>query len=153
MGSQGVEHNWVTELNRVINNQSANAGDIIDAVSILNSGRTPGGENGNPLQYSCLKISMDRGTWWATVHSIAKNWTEPSTPSEWESLSHVWLFATRWTVASQAPLSMKFSRQEYWSGFPWASPWDLTNPRVKLRSPALQVDSLLCDPPGRPEYT
>ena len=61
-------------MNRVIKNWSANAGDIIDAVSILNLGRIPGGENGNPLQYSCLKNSVDRGTWWATVHSIAKKW-------------------------------------------------------------------------------
>ena len=58
-----------------VKNLLANAGDIRDAVSILNSGRPPGGGNGNPFQYSCLKNSMDRGAWWATVHGIAKSWT------------------------------------------------------------------------------
>ena len=55
-------------------------------------------------------------------------------------LSHVWLFATPWTVASQAPLSMQFSRQEYWSGLPCSLPGNLPNPGIKptsLMSPAL----------------
>ena len=57
-----------------------------------------------------------------------------------KSLSRVWLFVTPWTVAYQAPLSMGFSRQEYWSGLPFPSPGDLPNPGVKPRSPALQAD-------------
>ena len=48
---------------------------------------------------------------------------------------------TPWTVARQAPLSMRFSRQEYWSGVPFPSPGDLPNPGNEPRSPALQVDS------------
>ena len=48
-----------------------------------------------------------------------------------------------WTVAHQAPLSMGFSRQEYWSGLPFPSPGDHPDPGIKLRSPALQADSLL----------
>ena len=54
--------------------------------------------------------------------------------------SHVWLFATPWTIAHQAPLSMGFSWQEYWSGLPCSPLGDLPNPGIKLRSPALQVD-------------
>ena len=50
-------------------------------------------------------------------------------------------FATPWTVAYQAPLSMGFPRQEYWSGLPFPSPGDLSNPGIKPRSPALQADS------------
>ena len=50
---------------------------------------------------------------------------------------------TLWTVARQAPLSMGFSRQEYWSGLPFPSPGDLPNPGAEPRSPALQADSLL----------
>ena len=50
--------------------------------------------------------------------------------------------ATPWTVAHQAPLSMGFSRQEYWSGLPCPFPWDLPNPGIEPRSPALQVNSL-----------
>ena len=42
--------------------------------SIPGSGRSPGGGNGNPLQYSWLENSMDRGTWWATVHGVPKSW-------------------------------------------------------------------------------
>ena len=57
--------------------------------------------------------------------------------------SCVQLFATPWTVACQAPLSMGFSRQEYWSGLLCPPPGDLPNPGIKHRSPALQVDSLL----------
>ena len=57
-------------------------------------------------------------------------------------LSRVQLFATAWTVAHQAPPSMGFSRQEYWSGVPFPSPEDLPNPGIKPGSPALQADTL-----------
>ena len=66
-----------------------------------------------------------------------------------KSLSRVRLFATPWTVAHQAPLSMGFSRQEYWSGLPFPSPGDLPNPRIELRSPALQTEALTSEPPGK----
>ena len=62
------------------------------------------------------------------------------------------LFATSWTVACQAPLSMGFSRPEYWSGWPFPSPGDLPNPGIKPRFPALQADSLLSELPGTPIY-
>ena len=58
--------------------------------------------------------------------------------------------ATPWTVAHQAPLSMGFSRHEYWSGLPFPFPEDLSDPGIEPRSPALQVDSLLSEPPGKP---
>ena len=54
-----------------------------------------------------------------------------------KSLSRVQLLATPWTVAHQAPLSMGFSRQEYWSGLPLPSPGDLPDPGIEPRSPAL----------------
>jgi len=57
---------------------------------------------------------------------------------------------TPWTVACQTPLSMGFSRQEYWSGLPFLFPGDLPNPGIKPRSPALEADSLLSEPPGKP---
>ena len=66
-----------------------------------------------------------------------------------KSLSHVRLFATLWTVAHQAPLSMGFSRQEYWSGLPFPSPGDLPNPGIKPGSPTLQADALPSEPPGK----
>ena len=66
-----------------------------------------------------------------------------------KSLSHVQLFADLWTVAYQAPPSMGFSRQEYWSGLPFPSPGDLPNPGMEP-SPALRADALTSEPPGRP---
>ena len=67
-----------------------------------------------------------------------------------KSLSHVRLFATPWTVAYQAPLSMGFSRQECWSGLPFPSPGDLPNPGIEPSYPAVQADALLSEPPGKP---
>ena len=58
-----------------VENLPANAGDTGDAGSSLGSGRSPGVRNGNPLQYSCLENSMDRGAWWATVHGATKSRT------------------------------------------------------------------------------
>ena len=59
-------------------------------------------------------------------------------------------FATPWSVAHQAPLSLEFSRQEYWSGLPFPSPGDLLDPGIEPQSPTLQADSLLSEPPGNP---
>ena len=69
-----------------------------------------------------------------------------------QHFSHVWHFVTPWTVAHQAPLSMGFPRQEYWSGLPFPPPGDLPDPGIKpisLASPALQADSLPLVPPGK----
>ena len=63
-----------------------------------------------------------------------------------KSLSRVPLFGTPWTVAHQAPPSMGFSRQEYWSGLPFPSPGDLPDPGIEPRSPALQADVLTSEP-------
>ena len=70
-------------------------------------------------------------------------------PSEvkWKLLSHVQLFVTPWTISCQAPLSMEFSRQEYWSGQPIPSPGYLPDPGIKPSSLALQAVSLPSDPP------
>ena len=58
-------------------------------------------------------------------------------------------FAIPWTVAYQAPLSMEFSRQEYWSGLPFLSPGDLSDPGIEPRSLALQEDTLPSELPGK----
>ena len=71
--------------------------------------------------------------------------------------SHVRLFMTPLTVACQEPLSMGFSRQEFWYGLSCPSPGDLPNPGIELRSPTLQADSLpsesAYEPPGKPMNT
>ena len=68
----GPSH-WVA---LVVKNLPANAGDIRDAGLIPGLGRFPGEGNGYPLQYSCLENPMDRGTWQAVVHSVAKSWIQ-----------------------------------------------------------------------------
>ena len=67
-------------------------------------------------------------------------------------LSHVQLFVTPWTVACQAPLSIGFSRQEYWSGLPFPYPRDLPNSRIEPASFAWQMDSLPLSHLGSPIY-
>ena len=68
-------------------------------------------------------------------------------------LSCICFFAIPWAIAYLAPPSMEFSRQEYWSVFPFPSPGDLLNPGIKPRSPALQVVSLPAEPQGKPKNT
>ena len=68
-------------------------------------------------------------------------------------LSHVLLFETPWTVAHQAPPSIEFSRQEYWSGLPFPSPGDLPGPGIEPRSPTLWADALPSEPPGNQAFT
>ena len=73
--------------------------------------------------------------------------------NEVKLLSRVRLFAIPWTVARQAPLSMGFSRQEYWSGLPFPSAGDLPDPGIEGRSLALQAVSLLSEPCYIPSYS
>ena len=85
----------------------------------------------------------------STCYTHTSSYTHPSISLTREkSLSHVQLFAIPWTVAYQAPPSMGFFRQEYWSGLPFPSPGDLPNPGIEPRSPALQADILPSKPPG-----
>ena len=129
--------------------------------SIPGSGRSPGGRNDHPLQYSRLENSINRGTWQATVHGATKSqdWAQCylyhlnsimycySVESEVKSLSR--LFAIPWNVTYHAPLSMGFSRQEYWSELPFPSPGDLPDPGIQPGSPALRADALTSEPPGK----
>ena len=62
-------------MSTVVKNPPANAGDARHAGSIPGSGKSLGVGNGNPLQYTCMENSMDRGAWWAAVHGITKSWT------------------------------------------------------------------------------
>ena len=62
-------------------------------------------------------------------------------------------FAAPWTTAHQAPLSMEFSRQEYWSGLPFPSPGDLPYPGIKPGSPTLQADPLPAEPAGKLDHS
>ena len=90
-----------------------------------------------------IRLSME--------YSEYTNTTSPlSLKVKVKSLSRVRLFATPWTIAYQAPPSMGFSRQEYWSGLPFPSPGDLPDPGIESGFPALQADALTSEPPGKP---
>ena len=65
-----------------------------------------------------------------------------------QSLSHVTLFVTLWTVACQAPMSVELSKQEYWSGLPFPFPRDLPDPGIEPISPALPGGFFTTEPPG-----
>ena len=82
-------------------------------------------------------------TWHVWMSQVCTNW------SEVKSLSRVQLSATPWKVTYQAPWSMGFSRQEYWSGLPFPSPGDLPNPGIEPGSPALQTEALPSEPLGK----
>ena len=69
---------WGFPAGAVVKNLPANEGDSRDVGSIPGSGRSPGVGGGNPLQYSCLEISMGGGAWWATVHRVTKSQTKLS---------------------------------------------------------------------------
>ena len=135
---------WISQATLVVKNLPANARDVRDAGSVPGSGRSPRGGHRKPLQYSYLENPMENGASWAEVRGVTKSQTQ----LKWLStaplclLRHVWLFAAPWTAALQAPLSMGFPRQEYWSGLPFPSPGELPDPGIQPMSPALQVDSL-----------
>ena len=93
---------------------------------------------------SCLINTMQSAFWKTLVMASSTD-----TVAIVQSLSRVLLFVTPRTMACRAPLSMKFSRQEYWSGLPFPSPKALPDPKLKPVSPALQADSLSTEPPGK----
>ena len=66
---------WASQVALEVKNQSASAGEVREAGSVPQSGRSPGGHRGNPLQYSCLENPMDGEAWQAMVHRVAKSWT------------------------------------------------------------------------------
>ena len=110
---------------------------------------------------------MDKGAWRAGglqsigLQRVRHNWVTdiftftlpwPKVPQvKWNLLSCVRLFVISWTVPRQAPLSLGFSRQEYWSGLPFPYPGDLPDPGIEAESPALQADSLPSAPPEESE--
>ena len=128
-----------------VKNRPATAGDSRDAVSIPGSGRYPRGGNGNPLQYSCLEYSMDRGAWQATFQGVTKSRTGLST-------TH---------ICTQFKQSLKVSESSL-LGFSVCgilqarilekipSPGDLPNLGTEPRSLELQANSSPSELPGKP---
>ena len=71
-----LQCSWASLVAQLVKNQSVGDSPVGDLSSIPESGRSSGEGNGNPLQYSCLESSTDRGAWWATVHRVAKSGTQ-----------------------------------------------------------------------------
>ena len=155
-------------MDQLLKNPLGKVGDARDRGFDLWVGKILWRRKWQPLKYSYLENSMDRGAWWATVRGVvesrtrqcAHTHTQAHTHSIWQiclsssverkkekgkggssalcvcvcsSLSHVRLFVTPWTVACQAPLSLEFSRQEYWSALPFSSP-EVLYKRKHIRS-------------------
>ena len=114
--------------------------------------------------YMKIKVFWNSGSWWWTrrpgvlqymgSQRVRHDW---ATELNWTRFFKevlvtqcVILFATPWTVAHQAPLSLGFSRQEYWSGMSFPFPADFPNPGIEPESPALQANSLPSKLPGKP---
>ena len=114
---------------------------------------TSGGHNAKQLLLIAFnKYSQRKGfSYWAIFQSVKPcKWSLTGNhESEVKSLGRVQLFASPWTVAYQAPPSMGFSRQEYWSELPFPSPGDLPYPGIEPWSPAFQADTLTSKPPGK----
>ena len=146
MGSRRVRHDWATSLSRI------------------------GEGNGNPLQCSCLENPRDGGVWWAAIYGVAQSrtWVKQLSSSSsnlqeqsegifmltYSVAQSCLLFVTPRTAAWRAPLSMKFFRQEYWSGLPISTLGDLPNPgieAVSLAAPALTGGLFTTAPPEKPE--
>ena len=98
------------------------------------------------------KLSQDRKRNWATKTCWNSYQEGLAASVKVKSLSRVRVFATPWKVTYEAPRSVGFSRQDYWSGLPFPSPGDSPNPEIKPRSPALQTGALPSEPPGKPKF-
>ena len=97
------------------------------------------GQTYSSTQHTHIHVHMKR----------RRNTSLDITESESEVTQSCPLFATLWTVGHQAPVSMGFPRQEYWSGLLFPSPGDLPDPGIEPGSPTLQADALTSEPPGK----
>ena len=79
---------WASQVALVVKNPPAHAGDLRDVSLIPGSGRSPGGQHGNALQYSCLENPMDRGDWQTTVHRVAKSQTRLNDLTRMHTIPH-----------------------------------------------------------------
>ena len=101
------------------------------------------------LKFTHRVSSKAKNSW-----SVSRVWALTTSELKWNmkvlAAQSCQLFVTSWTVVHQAPLSIAVSRQEYWSGQSFPSPWGFPDPGIKSRSLTLQADSLLSEPPGKP---
>ena len=118
----------------------------LQSTRLLHPRDFPGNNTGVGFHFLLQGIFLTQGSnpnllhcRWILYHCATR---EAHSSGESEVAQSCLLFGTPWTIAYQAPLSMGFSRQEYWSGLPFPSPEDLPHLGIKPRSPTLQADSL-----------
>ena len=145
MGLQRVKHDWAT-FTHSHRFMQLNTFDVLQTTAVII-------HSDAPIVPSMVSMSLNKwpsGSFWVLLLFLLLSVFPPShPPSPPSSLSRIPLFANPWIVAHQAPPpSMGFSRQEYWSGWPFPSPGDLPDPEIEPRSPTLQADSLLSELPG-----
>ena len=121
--------------------------------SIFPSIRVFSNELALPIKYWSVRFSISPSNEYSALIFFRIDWLNlpagQKVKVKFKSLSCVRLFVTLWTVAHQAPPSMGFSRQEYWSGLPFPSLGDLPDPGIEPRSPVLQADALTSEPLGK----
>ena len=101
------------------------------------------------LSFSLSHVSLEITCLFLDSYKAERQESESESVSSWVMSDSL----QQWTIAHQAPLSIEFSRQEYWSGFPFPSSGNLPDPGIEPGSLAFQVDSLLSEPPGKPRKT
>ena len=101
-----------------VKNPPANTEDIREAGSVPESGRSPGGGHGNPIQYACVESPRGRGNWWATVHIVAKSWTQLT---QW---TWVWVNSGSWWWTGRPGMVWFMGLQRV--GHDWATEWNWT---------------------------
>ena len=112
--------------------------------------RLRAGGEGDNRGWGTWMASQTQQTWILQAPGVDEGQGRMVCCSSWgHRVRHDWVTELNWTVACQAPLSMEFSRQEYWSGLPFSPQEDLPNLGIKSRSPVLQADSLPSEPPGK----
>ena len=94
---------WTSQVVLVVKNLPVNAGDARDMSLIPGRGRSSGVGNGNPLQHTCLKNSMDRGAWCAIVHAVANSWTILSNWTDWLMRRGGVCYLFYWILANCSP--------------------------------------------------
>ena len=133
----------------VVKNPPANTGDVRDKGSILGSGKSPGGGNGNPLQYSCLENPTDRAASWATVHRVAKSqtWLKRLSTCEWWESEGSWVPRCSEVLQAMVRFSQQTWKQQSFYLWLRVPPWHSV---LSFSSHACSASVSICSTPGQP---